>query len=78
MIFAYLEQIEDTEVTDRQLRDAIIAAVRPLGYKLHATMDAGQVTKLIEGVKGILDSYSLGPNEHEELSRLIQPIAEPK
>lgn len=52
--FAHFEQIDDSNaVDDRTLRNAINAALRPLGYKLHATMDLNQVREMAQGLNVI-------------------------
>ena len=53
--FAHFEQVDDygDPVDDRTLRNAINAAIRPLGYKLHATMTLQQVREMVQGINVI-------------------------
>lgn len=52
-LFANIEKVDDTFVTDRQLRDAITAAIRPLGYKLHCTLTKRQTRRMLDGMDEI-------------------------
>lgn len=55
MKFALIDHVDDTvKVSERKLVDAIYAAIRPLGYKVSAMMDEGEVTKFITGTNAII------------------------
>ena len=63
MLFAYLDHIDDSRpTTSDKLRDAINAAIAPLGFKVRSMMDEHQVTGFITGVAEIIAQHG----DHEE------------
>lgn len=54
MKFAYIEQNDDSiPATDGDIREAIDRAIRPLGWKLKATMGPKQVVNFLHSVEDI-------------------------